>query len=275
MSESNVPLISKTSFDCPHCGSFTSQQWYELRAESYDDEDARVPFVPTKEEELFHSSRNDITEISKRELLEWVKLMLKEKPFLEPKDSTLYNFPSVQNCFISKCFNCKEMSVWVHDKIVYPNIRINVRPNTDLSAVIQKLFNEARDIVDISPRGSAAILRLCVQHLCKDLGESGKNIDKDISSLVSKGLNPMVQKSLDIVRVIGNEAVHPGEIDLDDNREVSIHLFGLINLICDQMITHPKQVNEMYNGLPGGKLEGIEKRNIRATTSRGAGDAKK
>ncbi|MGL5466909.1 MAG: DUF4145 domain-containing protein, partial [Shewanella sp.] len=77
----------------------------------------------------------------------------------------------------------------------------------------------------------------------------------------------LVQKALDVVRVIGNEAVHPGEINLDDNREMALQLFNVINLIADQMITHPKQVEAMYSQLPESKLEGIEQRDKKSIES--------
>ncbi len=193
--------------------------------------------------------------------------MLAGKPFFESNNNSLYSCPVVQNCNLSKCYNCKEIAIWVRDQIVYPNTKIDIAPNNDLPEQIRSLFEEAREIVDSSPKGAAALLRLCVQHLCKELGESGKNIDKDIASLVGKGLNPLVQQALDVVRVIGNESVHPGEIDLNDNKEIAVKLFGLVNLICDQMITHPKQVQELYGGLPEGKRQGIEKRNAKAKES--------
>jgi len=66
---------------------------------------------------------------------------------------------------------------------------------------------------------------------------------------------------LDIVRVIGNEAVHPGVIDLNDDRETASQLLILINSIADQMISHPKKVEELYGKLPENKREAIEKRN--------------
>ncbi len=109
-------------------------------------------------------------------------------------------------------------------------------------------------------------MRLVIQKLCAHLGEKGKNIDDDIASLISKGLNPLVQKALDVVRVIGNEAVHPGIIDLKDDRDTALRLFGLVNAIADQMITHPKSVQEMYNQLPPGKLAAIDARNEKVTS---------
>ena len=49
------------------------------------------------------------------------------------------------------------------------------------------------------------------------MGEKGKDINTDIGNLVKKGLPIKVQESLDILRVIGNEAVHPGQLDLKDD----------------------------------------------------------
>jgi hypothetical protein len=133
-------------------------------------------------------------------------------------------------------------------------------PNPDIPKDIITDYNEARSILSKSPRGSAALLRLCIQKLCAFLGEAGKDINADIGSLVKKGLNPKIQQSLDIVRVVGNESVHPGQIDLRDNPAVANQLFQIVNLIAETMITQPKMVETLYNQLPQLKKEQIEKR---------------
>jgi len=69
----------------------------------------------------------------------------------------------------------------------------------------------------------------------------------------------LIQKSLDIVRVTGNDAVHPGQIDTDDPETVN-QLFGLVNVIVDSMISVPKKIEGIYESLPEDKLKGIEKR---------------
>jgi hypothetical protein len=69
-----------------------------------------------------------------------------------------------------------------------------------------------------------------------------------------------VQQSLDIVRVVGNEAVHPGTMDLKDDTAIATRLFELVNAIADQMISHPKAVDEMYSKLPPEKRKAIEAR---------------
>lgn len=112
-------------------------------------------------------------------------------------------------------------------KILYPTntIGITPHPSTDMPEDVAKAFNEARSIFSGSPRSSAALLRLAVQKLCKYLGQPGKKINDDIAALVKAGLTPKVQKALDIVGVIENNAVHPGEIDLNDSRETAFVTF--------------------------------------------------
>jgi hypothetical protein len=159
------------------------------------------------------------------------------------------------------CEGCGKRSIWHNGKMVYPDATGITPSNTDLSEEIQADYNEAASILNRSPRGSAALLRLCVQKLCKQLGEPGENINADIASLVKKGLNSKIQQALDVVRVVGNNAVHPGELDLKDNRDVAIQLFKLINLIAEKMITEPKEVDEIYSAVvPKAAKEAIKKR---------------
>jgi len=127
----------------------------------------------------------------------------------------------VENIFISRCYSCGDITVWKHDTILYPPTRYEVEPNPDLPDDVRADFDEARSVLDLSPRSAAAMLRLCIQKICMHLGEPGKNLNDDIGSLVRKGLNARAQKALDIVRVVGNNAVHPGELDLRDDRETA------------------------------------------------------
>jgi hypothetical protein len=101
---------------------------------------------------------------------------------------------------------------------------------------------------------------VAIQKLCKELGESGDNINDDIASLVRKGLDPRIQKAMDFLRVVGNNAVHPGQIDLRDDHSTAEALFGLVNLICEKMISEPKHVEELYQKLPEEVRKKIEKR---------------
>lgn len=261
-----IPSVSKTAFSCPHCGAYTTQHWSSLYSKGYRD-DQRTPIIPKPGEKRGWEDDPELEHEVRKMLVEWTEKMCAGKPFPETQNDSEYLRRHIQNLNISECYNCRDITIWVYDQIVYPSTKVDIQPNQDLPPHIIKLFEEAREIVSSSPKGAAALLRLSIQHLCKQLGENGKDINKDIASLVSKGLNPLVQKALDVVRVIGNEAVHPGEINLDDNRDTALQLFNVINLIAEQMITHPKQVEAMYSGLPEGKLRGIEQRNKKATES--------
>jgi hypothetical protein len=148
--------------------------------------------------------------------------------------------------------------------MIFPSSGSAPLPNPDLPEDITKDYEEARTILTSSPRGAAALLRLSIQKLCKHLGEKGENINEDIKNLVAKGLNPKIQKSLDIVRVIGNDAVHPGKIDLSDDVDTATKLFILVNLITEVMITQPKEVDNLFDSLPEDKKKGIEQRDKKA-----------
>lgn len=161
---------------------------------------------------------------------------------------------------LSKCESCGEPTIW-HDKtIIYPVHSVAEPPNEDLPSDIRADFEEARVIANFSPRGASALLRLAIQKLCAHLGQPGKNINSDIAALVEHGLPPKVQQALDSVRVIGNDAVHPGTIDLRDDHETVHKLFRLVNFIAYKTITEPREIDEIYSGLPPDKLAGITKR---------------
>jgi endogenous inhibitor of DNA gyrase (YacG/DUF329 family) len=158
------------------------------------------------------------------------------------------------------CVRCGKYSLWREAKMIYPSGGSAPLPNSDLPDEIKEDYEEARSIVSLSPRGAAALLRLAIQKLCAHLGEKGKNINDDIASLVKKGLPAKIQKALDIVRVIGNDAVHPGQLDLKDNKATAGELFSLINLIAEVMITQPKNIDALYDNLPDDKRQAIEDR---------------
>lgn len=161
----------------------------------------------------------------------------------------------------SICSHCRDFSFWFEERLVFPSETPAPHPNPDIPTEILDDYNEARQIVSRSPRGAAALLRLCVQKLNKHLGEKGDNINQDIASLVSKGLPAKVQQALDTVRVIGNNAVHPGQIDLKDDIDTAAALFGLVNIIAEVMISQPKHVDALYQNLvPKPQRDAIAKR---------------
>ena len=252
------PSVRETAFSCPHCDALTTQYWFSLWAQR--NEENRLPHVPNQEWVERVRSLEDFDQQAKDELISAAETMMSGRVFVKRQEKWAHTPWQLANLAISHCYNCKEYAVWGHDRLVHPAKKTGVVPNDDLPNDVKQDFEEARSIVDLSPRGAAALLRLAIQKLCCHLGQKGKNINDDIASLVENGLDVRVQKSLDVVRVIGNNAVHPGQIDLSDDRDTAEKLFELVNLIAEIMISQPRHIEKMYAGLPATALKAIGKR---------------
>ena len=145
---------------------------------------------------------------------------------------------------LSSCIYCDEQCLWLDGKLIVPNSGDMPLPNEDLSDDIKADYMEAADVLQKSPRSAAALLRLALQKLCKQLGGKGESIYDDIGLLVKKGLDSSVIEAMDVVRIVGNNAVHPRELDVRDNPEIAAGLFDLINFIAETMLTGPKKRKE-------------------------------
>lgn len=168
---------------------------------------------------------------------------------------------------VCQCCHCGKNSIWYSETMVHPAISAAPLPSPDLPAELYEDYEEARTIIDRSPRGAAALLRLVVQKLCVHLGKPGCNLNADIAALVSDGLPITIQQALDVVRVVGNNAVHPGQLDVKDDREVANDLFTLVNLIVQYSITQPNTIQALFDGLPDTAKKSIEKRDASSHSS--------
>jgi len=166
----------------------------------------------------------------------------------------------IEDLKASYCRRCSQYSLWKGNRIIHPGVSIAPLPADDMPEEIKQDYLEAREIVAVSPRGAAALLRLALEKLLKHLGETGKDINEDIASLVKKGLPPGIQEILDAVRVIGNEAVHPGTLDLRDDIDTAQSLFNLLNWFVEDRISKFKEINRIYDLLPESKRLAIQKR---------------
>ena len=176
---------------------------------------------------------------------------------------------------ICQAADCQSMSVWVgkfaqgKGRLVpetaimtFPAVvQHGPPPSPDLPADLVADFEEARRTVGVSPRGAAALARLVVQNLCAHLGGKGENINDDIGDLVRSGkVSGEIQKALDVVRIVGNNSVHPGTLDLRDDAETAVTTLRLINMIVTRAITEPREVGELFESMPKNAREGVEQR---------------
>ena len=120
--------------------------------------------------------------------------------------------------------------------------------------------------VRLSSRGAREQLLLCVVpgaglHARPAAGRRGRGRGGGDGAEERAGLPVKVQQALDTVRVVGNNAVHPGQLDLRDDIATATSLFGLVNLIAEVLISQPKHVEEMYRSLlPESQRDAIDRR---------------
>jgi hypothetical protein len=164
------------------------------------------------------------------------------------------------------CLHCKLESIWrtsVNGRVpglVYPIAVHAPSIHEDLPQACRDDFEEARQICGVSHRGAAALLRLCLQKLLGEIGGTGKHIDNDIKALVKNGLDPHVQQALDVIRVTGNNAVHPLDMSPEDLESYVPVMFEMINMIVEERIARPRKIAERFAGLPEKARQAIERR---------------
>jgi hypothetical protein len=73
-------------------------------------------------------------------------------------------FKQIANLLSADCTHCNAKSIWLNEQMLFPSTGGVELPNQDLSSDIIEDYTEARDILNKSPRGAAALLRLAIQN---------------------------------------------------------------------------------------------------------------
>ena len=256
-----APQLGLDSYSCPHCGALAHQFWFHIVPEAFNKN--RTPLVVSLSMVEAAASEPREEKRIKARFEELYERFLKNEVTHEVMTNTSGSYWQVMNMFLSRCHACDGFAIWIKDRLAWPTLSLTIGPHPDIPANVKDDFIEAAEIVEKSPRGSAALSRLIIQKLMVDLGESGKDINADIASLVKKGLEVEIQQALDVVRVVGNNAVHPGQIDLTDDIGTALALLQLINLVVERRIATQKRIAEMFNNLPPGARKQIEARDAK------------
>jgi len=241
-----MPKIKSNKFKCPNCQVVAQQRWFDKRLTT-----SAANRILDHVFYEYRSNVQDYTQDAIKKFIDHVEIANEREfhQFIPSKFS------------ISTCHSCDDIAVWINENMVYPRNTLVDPPNQDMNEDIKELYLEAATIFSDSPKGSTALLRLALQKLLKQVGKKGKNINNDIKELVSEGLSPKIQQALDLLRVIGNNAVHPGQIDLEDSKDVALKLFHILNFITDEMVTKPKELDFLYNDIiPDETKEHIQQR---------------
>jgi hypothetical protein len=78
-------------------------------------------------------------------------------------------------------------------------------------------------------------------------------------------LNPIAQQAMDSVRIIGNNAVHPGTINDADLEGVLPGLFLAVSYIVEDLITRPKEIGALYGATPQSARDGVARRDAKGS----------
>lgn len=230
-------LYGKKSFNCPHCFVFAQQKWNQVRSQSETIVDSVGDRILNEYYEI--EKGTGITHYRDRDML----------------PSSILAF-----CI---CQSCKKPSLWYKNSLVYPIQNAVEDPNPLMPPEVMEIYNEARSVLNLSPRSSAALLRLGLEKLLPYLGAKKGNINQMIKQLVQeRKVIGKLQEAMDTLRVVGNDAVHPGLIDLEgrDNRDVSLALFKILNFIVAETLESDETINELYSLIPEGPMKGIKDR---------------
>ncbi|MFM2112511.1 MAG: hypothetical protein RLZZ271_1171 [Pseudomonadota bacterium] len=225
------PKFKSEKFQCPSCGIASQHTWF--------DNDSAAAAANKIINNTYLDYRTNIRDYQQEAIAKFIQFVssanIRSMSSLIPKGFS-----------VATCSACHEPSLWINRELVYPRKPALPAPNSDLNDEIKSLYVEASSIFVDSPKGATALLRLSLQLLLKDLGKTGKNINNDIKELVEAGLSPKIQQALDLLRVVGNNAVHPGQIDLNDDKEVAMKMFHVLNFVADELITKPKELDLLY-----------------------------
>ena len=148
-----------------------------------------------------------------------------------------------------------ELPIDYNEFTIYPNPYKSELPE-EIPEKYRVDFIEAKAVVEISPKASAAISRRLLQNLLQDdMGIKGTNLSKQIDSFLDLPNVPShLSKSVDAIRNIGNFAAHPnketktGEIISVEPGEADWLLEVLLSLF-DFLFVQPKRIEKRRNEL--------------------------
>lgn len=166
----------------------------------------------------------------------------------------------VEGMKMARCGACGQLSLWVDQRLAWPMELVGDDPHPDMPEDARTLYVEAQSVAALSPSSAAALQRRALQTLVDALVPEKGDLHHKIGRLVEKGISSQTQKAMDIVRVFGNNGVHPGEINLDEAKSLIPGLFKLMNLVVEEVIANPRRVSDLYIALPRGALAAIEGR---------------
>lgn len=161
---------------------------------------------------------------------------------------------------VSRCQRCFGSVLWSGQNIIFPGRMIVPQPSELLPPKIREVYTEAGQVLEYSVRASGALIRLSLELLLQHIKKNQERLNANIGLLMKEGIPKKIQKSLDFLRASGNSSVHPKKVNLVEKREDVLFLFGLFNMVCEELIVRPSEIDQAFESLPEKVKEGIHER---------------
>lgn len=122
---------------------------------------------------------------------------------------------------------------------------IELETNSHMTEEQQKLFNEAKEIFDKSPKAAGALLRCILESVLREKYKE-KHEKSFLGSIlndnaVKKDLGDEIISVCEACKLIGNKSAHSTlTINLDENKYDVILLFELVDWLVEKLISGPK-----------------------------------
>ena len=97
------------------------------------------------------------------------------------------------------------------------------------------LYEEAMMIVEASPASACALLRMLLQMLIQERGLRGRDLHKDINTLVDRGAPVGLLRALDAIKLAEDESRQPGQLNLVNGHKDAQNLIMFLNPFVNQM----------------------------------------
>ena len=216
--------LGAESFSCPHCNVLANQDWYSLflKPENADEVVVLTPETVTGRT-LVQGKDEDIQEID--QFVE--RLKRNEVTHVYQKHSQSLKV-KMANLHLSGCHSCSGFALWVGDRLVFP-INVDKTP-----ALVEEDFEKAAAILNKSPRGAIALMRVCIQKLMPLLKQDGENLNDTMSSLVRKGLEVEIQQAMEVLQVLGNDPGQPTSLDTQEDKEMALRFVDSLKAILER-----------------------------------------
>ena len=165
---------------------------------------------------------------------------------------------------LSQCGTCLKRALWFEKSLIFPASSTAPAMSPDMPAEFQKDYEEATAVAHASPRAAAALLRMCVEGLCKSITGEGR-FENAIEALQKQGLPEEIQMAMDVIRLNGNQVMHAGQLYGEDDQHTVSMLFRLANSIVAWAITEKRQLRALYEQLPEEKRKHLEQKRAAST----------